>query len=408
MSTIRFIHTADLHLDSPFKGVTELPARRLHALKESTFKAFQNVVNYAVQTKPDFVLIVGDIYDGEDRSLRAQLKFFEGMKQLHEAGIPVILSYGNHDHLDGKWTRFELPENVHTFGPEVETYTFDVNGKQVSIHGFSYGKRHIREAMIAHYPVAEMNEVIHIGMLHGSIAGDESHAVYAPFTKSELLSKHYDYWALGHIHLRQSLHESPPIIYPGNIQGRHRKEQGMKGFYEVELSKTNATRQFVPASSLVFDRLDVSCEGIRHVNEWLAACELAVETFQRQTGAGIVELRMIDVDEEAMQLFSQHTKDVWLETIRDYIESAEPFVWIEQLSFFEQHPSQTTLSPLAKSVLQVMEDWNSDDWNDVLHDVYQHIHGVKYLPNLQEEDLEAVQMQAKSLFIKELAEMDRR
>ena len=85
--------------------------------------------------------------------------------------------------------------------------------------------------------VAEDQDAFHIGMLHGSLAGDETHAVYAPFTKSELLAKQYDYWALGHIHLRQQLHEEPPIVYPGNIQGRHRNERGEKGFYEVSLTK---------------------------------------------------------------------------------------------------------------------------------------------------------------------------
>ena len=108
MSTIRFIHTADLHLDSPFKGMTAMPAERLSRLRESTFTALSKLIDYALESKPDFVLIAGDIYDGENRSLRAQLKFKEGMDKLNSAGIPVFLSHGNHDHLGGKWTRFEL------------------------------------------------------------------------------------------------------------------------------------------------------------------------------------------------------------------------------------------------------------------------------------------------------------
>ena len=288
MSIIRFIHTADLHLDSPFKGMTGMPADRLNSLRDSTFAAFNKLIEHAVKTRPDFILIAGDIYDGEDRSLRTQMKFREGMIKLDAAGIPVFISHGNHDHLSGRWTRFELPSNVHVFDENVKAARISVNGQDIVIHGFSYKERHIREKVIDHYPVAENHEVFNIGMLHGSFAGDETHAVYAPFTKNELLSKHYDYWALGHIHLRQQLNESPPIVYPGNLQGRHRNESGIKGFYEVELSKIGASLHFVPASAIVFDRLEVTCSGISHANEWLELCKKALDTFKSANGAGIV------------------------------------------------------------------------------------------------------------------------
>ena len=189
MSTIRFIHAADLHLDSPFKGMTGLPVDRLRQFRDSTFTAFANLIDHALETKPDFVIIVGDIYDGEDRSLRAQLKFQEGMKKLDEAGIPVFISYGNHDHLSGRWTRFELPSNVHVFNGEVGQAELNVRGQEVVIHGFSYKESHIRRVDDCKFSSGGEREAFHIGMLHGSFAGDDTHAVYAPFTKEELLAK---------------------------------------------------------------------------------------------------------------------------------------------------------------------------------------------------------------------------
>ena len=132
MSTIRFIHAADLHFDSPFKGMTGLPIDRLNSLRDSTFAAFTKLIEHALKTKPDFVLIVGDIYDGEDRSLRAQMKFREGMDKLDEAGIPVFISHGNHDHLGGRWTRFDLPPNVHVFERTLKQCDLNVNGQEVS------------------------------------------------------------------------------------------------------------------------------------------------------------------------------------------------------------------------------------------------------------------------------------
>ncbi|MFJ7935493.1 exonuclease SbcCD subunit D [Sporosarcina sp. NPDC096371] len=402
MSTIRFIHTADLHLDSPFKGMTGLPMDRLNRLRESTFVAFANLIEHACQSKPDFVLIAGDIYEGEDRSLRAQMKFHEGMEQLNAAGIPVFISHGNHDHLAGRWTRFELPPNVHVFGESVEEAHLNVNGQAISIYGFSYKERHIRERMVDSYPVAQDHDALHIGMLHGSLAGDETHAVYAPFTKSELLAKQYDYWALGHIHLRQQLHEQPPIVYPGNLQGRHRNERGLKGFYEVELSTVGASLQFIPASALVFERVEVSCAGIRHANEWLAACTEELESFKAQHGSGIVEVSMVDIDDGAAELFSQSTEQEWLDVLRDMVGDSEAFVWVQKLSFARQTTLLATSGALAHSVIGMIEGWQEDEWKDVLKELYQHGQGIKYLDVLMEEDIQDIKTRTIKLVAAEI------
>lgn len=406
MSTIKFIHTADLHLDSPFKGMSGLPVEQLNRLRESTFDAFANLIDYALEMKPDFVLIVGDIYDGENRSLRAQMKFKEGMDRLNSVGIPVFISHGNHDHLSGTWTRFELPANVHVFKDEVETVQLQVGEQSVSIYGFSYKERHIREKMIDRYPPAHNRDAYHIGMLHGSLAGDDTHAVYAPFTKSELLAKQYDYWALGHIHLRQHVHDEPPIVYPGNIQGRHRNEQGEKGFYDVELSKTGATFQFIPTSTILFDKVDVSCKGISHANEWLVACMEALETFRTRNGAGIVELKMVDVDQEAAELFSQSPEEEWLDVLRDASSDSEPFIWIQRILFSERTAPSTLAGALPRSVLGLMDSWTTDDWKDVVKDVYQHTRGVKYLDVLTDEDLTDIQAGAAALLATEMVKTE--
>ena len=405
MSTIRFIHTADLHLDSPFKGMTGLEAKHLTSVRESTFSAFKSLIDYAIETKPDFILIVGDIYDGENRSLRAQMKFHEGMKKLDDVGIPVFISHGNHDHLGGRWTRFDLPLNTHVFTEDVESVQLVVNGQDIVIHGFSYKERHIRDRVIDRYPLAENHEIIHIGMLHGSLAGDETHAVYAPFTKSDLLAKQYDYWALGHIHLRQQLHDAPPIVYPGNLQGRHRNEQGKKGFYEVELSKTGSSLQFVAASAIVFGRLEVSCAEMSHANEWLSACSDALELFRQQNGAGIVELVMTDIDSEANILFDQSPEEEWLEVLRDFVGDNEPYVWIQKISFARQLILSSASSALVQSVAGLIDGWTVDDWKDVLKDVYQHARGVKYLDILNDGEIEEVKAGANALLAAEMSGM---
>lgn len=380
-----------------------LPMEQLQRLRNSTFTAFANLIDYAIKTKPDFVLIVGDIYDGEDRSLRAQLKFQEGMKKLDEANIPVVLSYGNHDHLKGNWTRFDMPRNVYIFQEEVSEVSFNIQGELVNIYGFSYRERHVREAMIDQYPVAKSESAIHIGMLHGSLEGDESHDVYAPFTKEALLSKKYDYWALGHIHKRQTLHETPRIVYAGNLQGRHRNERGMKGFYEVTLSKTASQLQFVPASTLVFDDLTISCRGIKHAGRWFDICEEAVDKFREQNVACVVELHMTDIDEETEQLFQQSSEDEWLEALRELMQQRDPFVWIHRLSFDHAQTRNQATDLLMNPVLSTLESWSSDDWQDVLKDVYEHTRSIKYVDRLSEESIKEIQEEAEKQLLAQLS-----
>lgn len=393
MEPIRFIHTADLHLDSPFKGMSGLPEARWKQLRDSTFEAFDRLIAYALAEQPDFMLITGDIYDGEDRSIRAQHRFRTGMQQLAEKRIPVFISYGNHDHLDGRWTRFELPDNVHVFGSSVEQIELELQGSKIKIAGFSYPKRHVREAVIEQFPEANLDDYYHIGMLHGSMDGDNSHAVYAPFRKDQLLSKNYDYWALGHIHMRQQLHSDPAIVYPGNIQGRHRNEQGEKGFYEVTLAKNETHLSFVPTSVIIFESMEISCAGMTHMNEVLSAVSEQARQFREEAGAGVIELKFSGLEKEAAALFSGITEAELLETVRETLEADEPFLWVDKIVIQEVETS-AELSMLGITVLQELEEWREDDWKDVLKDLYRHIRGSRFLEPLDEQGIEEIKREA--------------
>ncbi|WKA55899.1 metallophosphoesterase family protein [Planococcus shixiaomingii] len=390
MGKIRFIHTADLHLGSPFTGMKGLQKEQWKKLKDSTLDAFDKLIDYAVVEQPDFLLIVGDIYDGEDRNIRAQHRFQLGMERLQKAGIPVVISYGNHDHLSGKWTRFELPDNVHVFGPAVSQIKLSTENGEVVITGFSYGERHIKQAMISSYPPAENQEQFHIGMLHGSMEGETAHAVYAPFTKEQLLRKNYDYWALGHIHMRQELHREPSIIYPGNIQGRHTGEAGQKGFYDVMLSKQETVLSFVPVSVLQFDHLMVPCSGLVHMNEVLEACREVASHYAGRNGAAIVELKFVNIDAETAELFKEITEDDLIETVREAIEADEEFVWVRSISV-EESATHLPLSPFGEQIIHTMKEWNTHDWKEVLNDLYRHPKGSRFLDTLDSQAIEELQ-----------------
>lgn len=401
MRPLRFIHTADLHLDSPFKGMSGLPKEKWERLRNSTFDAFDRLVSYAAETKPDFVLVAGDIYDGEDRSIRAQHIFRNGMQTLAEHGIPVFISHGNHDHLSGGWVRFELPDNVRVFGEDVEQMELTVDSRTVRITGFSYPARHVTERVIDRYPVAMDRGTIHIGLLHGSLEGDASHAVYAPFRKQDLLAKQYDYWALGHIHLRQELHYHPHIVYPGNIQGRHRNEAGTKGFYDVTLSDTETHLEFVVTSVIDFDTLEIDTGQARHMNEILLSCTEELERYRAEKGAGVVELIL----PETAGLVDEETLNDLLLTLREETDRDGPFLWIERLRI-RQSVHQMALSGLGAKVNELMESWETEDWEEVLGDVHRHVRGIRYLQKPDEKQIEEIRTAAANKIRAELGAED--
>lgn len=293
---ISFIHAADLHLDSPFQGLADLPDHIFSKVKESTFVALDRLVETAIDYDVDFVLLVGDLFDHERQSLKAQVKLREAFETLYSYGINVYLSYGNHDFLTGNIYPITYPENVFIFGTEeVTSFTYEKEGKKLAnIYGFSYENRAVTENKANEYEVEDSSIPYHIAMLHGSLYGNKDHAPYAPFRLTDLQVKPFDYWALGHIHERTILSERPPIVYPGNTQGRHRHETGEKGCYYVELTKTETNVTFIPLQAILFEtvKVDVShCNQIDEIERKLRSlfthiddCKLIYLTFVSDNG----------------------------------------------------------------------------------------------------------------------------
>ncbi|MGN7300517.1 metallophosphoesterase family protein [Ferdinandcohnia sp. SAFN-114] len=179
MDALTFLHIADLHLDSPFSGLTNLPTKVFKRVQESTFTSLSRLINIAIEQKVDFIIIAGDLFDGEDRSLRAQSRFRKEMERLREHGIEAFVTHGNHDHLSGNWPHFEWPSNVHVFQNEnVEVIPYLKNGETVAnIYGFSYAKKAVLENKTKFYEKKD-GATYHIGILHGSKEGESSHSRY--------------------------------------------------------------------------------------------------------------------------------------------------------------------------------------------------------------------------------------
>ncbi|MBU1664213.1 MAG: DNA repair exonuclease [Gammaproteobacteria bacterium] len=223
----RFLHAADTHIDSPLEGLDAYDGAPVAALRGATRAAFENLVRLALDEKVDFLLLAGDVYDGDWKDFSTGLFFTRQMARLKAAGIPVYLIAGNHDAASVLTRRLTLPDNVQVFSTRAAE-SKEVPGLPVAIHGRGFPQRAVPENLALEYP-APLPGHFNIGLLHSSLTGAPGHDTYAPCSLADLAAKDYQYWALGHVHQPQVLTRAPWVVYPGNTQGRHIREPGARG-----------------------------------------------------------------------------------------------------------------------------------------------------------------------------------
>lgn len=266
MTLLRFAHLADLHLDTPFKGLGAVQSALAQELRDASLTAWDEAVAICLQQRVDFVLIAGDVYDSEQAGVRAQLRFLEGVKELTSAGVEVFIVHGNHDPRGGRWSAVsEWPDGTTVFGNDrVETAVVERDGVPLAlVHGMSYPQRHVTDNLALGYSRDE-RDLFQVGLLHANVGDHPEHGRYAPCSLADLTRSRLDYWALGHVHDRQVLRDSGPmVVYPGNLQARHPNERGAKGFYigELRLGSNQPELTFHPADSWRFETVTVPLTG---------------------------------------------------------------------------------------------------------------------------------------------------
>jgi len=227
LQSFRFIHTGDIHLDSPLKGLSGQQGAAAERIRTATRVALDNLVGQAIEEQADFMVIAGDLYDGDWRDYQTGLFFVKQMGRLARAGIPVFLLYGNHDAQSQITRRLTLPANVSVFSAR-KPETFCLQHLGVALHGQSFRQRDVTDNLATAYP-APIAGCFNIGVLHTGLGGMQGHANYAPCAIEDLINKDYDYWALAHVHQAAVLNERPHVVFCGNLQGRHIRENGPKG-----------------------------------------------------------------------------------------------------------------------------------------------------------------------------------
>ena len=330
----RFIHAADLHIDSQLRGLESYEGAPVDQLRGATREAFANLVSLALDEDVDFVVIAGDLFDGTWQDMKTGLWTAGQFRRLERQKIPIYLIRGNHDAASRVRKSVSWPDNVHEFSvrrPE----TLHIEPLGVALHGQGFANSECSKDLAAEYPQAVADH-FNIGVLHTSLAGSSQHDTYAPTREDVLLGRGYDYWALGHIHMRSDppIREEPYIAYPGNTQGRHIRETGPKGcllvtvedgeISDVTFRATDTVRWHL--TEIELEPQDGLSEVQAKVNERLVACH---ESAEGRLSAVRVVVRGPCAAHRS--LVGKAERETFLAELRNQANSLDEEVWLEKI-----------------------------------------------------------------------------
>ncbi|GAB1722046.1 MAG: DNA repair exonuclease [Nitrospira sp. CR1.1] len=334
---MRFIHAADLHIDSPLRGLDRYDGAPVARLRTATRSAFERLVDRALAERVDFILFAGDIYDCDWQDFHTGLFFRGQMVRLEREGIRVFIVQGNHDAQGVISKQLILPPNVTVFSSRT-AQTVRLDHLSTAIHGRSFPDRAVDEDLVPSYP-APVPGFFNIGLLHTSLTGRAGHDTYAPTDLPTLLNKEYDYWALGHVHARELVCERPRVLFPGNLQGRHVKETGAKGCELVTVEAGRIESEFLALDVVRWSQVVVPLDGIHKLDALSDVFRRALEPALagagdrlhavRVTLTGTTELHRVEANQPGTLAAAMYgaaqdigEAEIWIEQVR--LELAAP------------------------------------------------------------------------------------
>lgn len=345
-----FLHAADIHLDSPLKNLATHEGAPVEVIRGAARRAFDNLIQLAISEEVNFLLLAGDLYDGNWKDYNTGLFFIERMGRLRQAGIRVFLISGNHDAASKITKALRLPGNVVHFSSRTPQ-TIQLDDLNVAIHGQSYKRGAVSENLALQYP-APVPDLFNIGLLHTSLSGRPGHEPYAPCTRDDLINKEYDYWALGHIHQREEVCKDPWILFPGNLQGRHIRETGAKGATLVRVKNGQVTEVTAKEFDVVrwgFSRLD--CRGISSEGELMG---MATEFFEQEIEQAYGRPLMLRLELHGSCPFHQELlrdSRYWENSLKGLaIDIGD--IWLEKILFHTKSPLEIDRTFLEGSPLE--------------------------------------------------------
>ena len=375
-----FIHAADIHLDSPLKGLSRYEGAPVDRLRSATREAFINLVDLAIDREVSFIIIAGDLYDGDWKDYNTGLFFASEMARLEKHQIPVFMIKGNHDAASVITKEIKLPANVHLFDVrKCESKRLDELA--VAIHGQGFSSRAVLDNLAKGYP-NRLDGYFNIGILHTSAGGREGHESYAPCSIEDMKGKGYDYWALGHIHKREFLCEKEPVIlFPGNIQSRHSKETGPKGCTLVEVEDGSLKEMtHVPLDVLRWEVIDADLTGFTQYDEFLMKIEREMERAYDSAEGRMLALRFILFGQTSLHHELAIDRERVLNDLRSMAFSiGNGDIWIEKIKLKTNALSHLSEEANANPVTGMLEWLDDLSYEEMLHEIraeFQSLHNV--------------------------------
>ena len=417
MAQFRFIHCSDLHIDSPFKGLTSQNPTLASVLRESTFKAFQNIARLALQEKVDAVLIAGDVFDGADRSLQAQLKFRRILKELSDQKIKIFIAHGNHDPLNSWSQTLEWPEHVTIFpGNKVQRVPVQKEGKNIAwIYGISFPQKKVTENLALKFRKDE-EEGFSIGVLHANVGQQPGHDNYAPCSINDLVSRNFDYWALGHIHEHKVLRESAPaIVYSGNTQARHLGEKGQKGCCLVTLSSNSPPEiRFMTTDVVSYCSSTVNMANAENINDVIREIQVKCEKLTKEAilREGLVaHLTLTGRTPIYKELQASGVLNALSEEIYAFFEGHSPWVMIElsnqtagNYDINNLKEGKDFIADLVNLCDETDKEALQNKVRDGLKPVFETWAGRKYLDELSKQEIDELIQKSRDLALDQLVD----
>jgi DNA repair exonuclease SbcCD nuclease subunit len=335
---VKLVHAADIHLDSPLRGLERYEGAPVEQIRGATRRAVENLVDMCIEEGAELLLIAGDLYDGNWKDYNTGLFFASQMSRLRAADIPVVLIRGNHDAASQITRSLRLPDNVTELATRrAETKVLGDIG--VAVHGQGFANKAVTEDLAARYP-DRIPGMFNVGLLHTCVDGREGHESYAPCKREALLQKGYEYWALGHVHKREVLHEEPWVVFPGNLQGRHARETGPKGATLVTVENgrvVSAAHRSVDAVRWTVCEVDIGPAASGHDVVDLARMKLQ-KSLEEADGRSVAARVIISGMSRAHADLCQ-TPDRWVQEVRvAAMEIGGEGVWVEKIKVRTRTP----------------------------------------------------------------------
>lgn len=362
---LKFIHTADIHLDSPLHRLEAYEGAPVDEIRQASRRAFENLIELALAESVNFVLIAGDLFDGDWKDYNTGLYFIRQVRRLYDVDIHVFIVSGNHDAAGQVTKTLPYPANTHVFSSrKPETITLDE--LKVAVHGQSFSKSALTDNLAARYP-EPLTGYFNIGLLHTSLTGREGHENYAPCSVEDLQNRGYDYWALGHVHRAEVVSEDPPIVFPGCIQGRHIRETGIKGCVLVTVEEGLPTEIEERTLDVIrWEEISVDLSDADSQQTCLGRLEEVLDASIHQHDPLPVIARIIFKGET--DVHEQITGDLehWKETVRSSALARHgERVWVEKVKVLTRLKSAAGPKPVPPGPIleleQLVADLKADD-----------------------------------------------